>query len=212
MTPGLPRFAPAVLMCVLSTWPAAAQQPPVPVSEPQETAAGEAVITPLTRPFDARYTRFGFELRTRWGQRVSGLFRQYEGEVTTLADGRHRVRIVLRTDSVVVADSERYTQLARGPSFFDAARYPYIEFVSEPHPDDLVRNGGRMRGRLSMHGISRVESFHLSAPACDAPGKDCDVVASGSISRDDYGLDGWQFALMDRVRFNLRVRLVEAMP
>ena len=42
--------------------------------------------------------------------------------------------------------------------------------------------------------------------------KDCDVVASGSISRDDYGLDGWQFALMDRVRFNLRVRLVEAMP
>ena len=95
---------------------------------------------------------------------------------------------------------------------FHNARYPYIEFVSEPHPDDLVRNGGRMRGRLSMHGISRVESFHLSAPACDAPGKDCDVVASGSISRDDYGLDGWQFALMDRVRFNLRVRLVEAMP
>ncbi|HEY0505175.1 MAG TPA: YceI family protein [Lysobacter sp.] len=207
VTSGPTRFVPAVLLCVLSAWPAAAQHAVAP------PAVEPAPVAPLrTRPFDPQFTRFGFELRTRWGQRVSGLFQAYEGEVTTLADGRHRVRIVLRTDSVVVAGSERYTQLARGPSFFDAAHYPYIEFISEPHPDDLVRNGGRMRGRLSMHGVSRVENFYLSRPSCDAPGRDCDVVASGSISRDDYGLDGWQFALMDRVRFNLRVRLIEAAP
>lgn len=203
MTHGRLRFAPVVLSCVLSAWPAAAQQAVAPVPD-------AVVVAPLTRPFDPQHTRFGFELRTRWGQRVSGLFQRYEGEVSTLPDGRHRVRIVLRTDSVVVAGSERYTALARGPSFFDAERYPYIEFISEPHPDSLVRTGGRMRGRLSMHGVSRVENFYLSRPSCDLPGKDCDVVASGSISRDDYGLDGWQFALMDRVRFNLRVRLLEA--
>lgn len=205
MTPSLPRFASLVLLCVLSAWPAAAQQPSAPATD-------TPIVAALTRPFDPQYTRFGFELRTRWGQRVSGLFATYEGEVTTLADGRHRVRIVLRTDSVIVADSERYTALARGESFFDAARFPHIEFVSEPHPDMLVRSGGRMRGRLSMHGVSRIETFYLSPPACDLPGKECDVVASGSISRDDYGLDGWQFALMDRVRFNLRVRLLESAP
>ena len=57
-------------------------------------------------------------------------------------------------------------------------------------------------------GVARQSADWDSLPA----GTQCDVVASGSISRDDYGLDGWQFALMDRVRFNLRVRLLEAAP
>jgi polyisoprenoid-binding protein YceI len=160
-----------------------------------------------TQAFDPQYTRFGFELRTRWGQKVVGMFPQYEGEVTHLSDGRHQVRILLRTGGVTVADSERYTAMARGPSFFDSARYPFIEFVSEPHAELLVRAGGRLRGRLTMHGVSRVESFYLSPSSCDQPGKDCDVVASGSISRSDYGLDGWQLAMTDRVRFNMRVRV-----
>ncbi|WP_342316556.1 YceI family protein [Lysobacter sp. FW306-1B-D06B] len=193
-----PRIACLLLLCLLALWPAWAQGP-----------ADVAEVTGK-RSFDPAYTRFGFELRTRWGQRVSGVFPQYEGEVSTLADGRHRVRIVLRTAEVIVAGSDRYTALARGPSFFDAQRYPYIEFVSDPHPDTLIQTGGRMRGRLSMHGVTRMETFYLSDANCERPGTDCDVLASGSISRDDYGLDGWQFALVDRVRFMLRVRLVEA--
>lgn len=193
-----------VLLCALSACPAVAQSPDVPVAA--ETA-GVSIS-----PFDPAHTRFGFELRTRWGQRVAGTFPRYEGDVTTLADGRHRVRIVLRTDGVVVEGSERYTALARGPSFFDAARYPYIEFVSDPHPESLIHTGGRMRGRLSMHGVSRMEVFYLSEPECDAPGRECDVVAGGSISREDYSLDGWQFALVDRVRFSMRVRVVEPAP
>ncbi len=190
-----------LMLCLLALWPVQAQEAPV-VADTATT----------TRTFDPTHTRFGFELRTRWGQRVSGLFQEYDGEVTQLPDGRHRVRIVLRTSSVAVAGSERYTALARGPSFFDAQQYPYIEFVSEPHPGTLIQTGGRMRGRLSMHGVTRIETFYLSNAACDKPGTQCDVVASGSISRDDYGLDGWQFALMDRVRFMLRVRLIEAAP
>jgi polyisoprenoid-binding protein YceI len=196
-----PRAACVLLLCLLALWPAWAQEAP-------RVATGVA----SSRNFDPAFTRFGFELRTRWGQRVSGVFPRYEGEVTTLADGRHRVRIVLRTGDVLVAGSERYTALARGPSFFDANQFPSIEFVSEPHPDTLIRTGGRMRGRLSMHGVTRMETFYLSDASCDNPGTDCDVVASGSISRDDYDLDGWQFALTDRVRFMLRVRLTGPAP
>ena len=199
-----PHFLRLLLPCLLVFWPAWAQEAVVAPDVPLAATS--------SRTFDPHYTRFGFELRTRWGQRVSGVFPQYAGEVSTLADGRHRVRIVLRTDGVIVAGSDRYTALARGPNFFDAQRYPYIEFVSEPYPDTLVRTGGRMRGRLSMHGVTRMETFTLSRPDCDEPGRNCDVVASGSISRDDYGLDGWQFALADRVRFMLRVRLVETTP
>ncbi|MDR0184840.1 YceI family protein [Lysobacter arvi] len=199
-----PHLARFLLPFLLAFWPAWAQET-VAASEPSAPTAP-------ARAFDPQHTRFGFELRTRWGQRVTGQFPRYEGEVSTLADGRRRVRIVLRTDAVVVTGSDRYTALARGPSFFDAQRFPTIEFVSEPHADTLVRTGGRMRGRLSMHGVTRMETFTLSHADCEHPGRDCDVVATGSISRDDYGLDGWQFALADRVRFMLRVRLVESAP
>ncbi|RPE80060.1 YceI family protein [Vulcaniibacterium tengchongense] len=157
--------------------------------------------------FDPAHTRFGFELRTRWGQKVAGDFPRYEGEVETLPDGRRTVRIRLATGAVRVGDSERHTRLARGPRFFDAERYPLIEFVSEPHPYALVQDGGRLRGKLTMHGVSRIETFVIDPAGCARPGRDCDVVARGSVSRADYGLDGWQFALLDRVRFTLRVRL-----
>nr|WP_051885208.1 YceI family protein [Lysobacter sp. ESA13C] len=157
--------------------------------------------------FDPDHTRFSFELRTRWGQKVAGVFPRYDGEVTTLADGRHQVRIRLATAAVQLGDSERYTRLARGERFFNAPLYPYIEFLSEPHAPDLVRTGGALRGKLTLHGVSRMETFVLGAPACARPGEDCDAIAQGSVSRYDYRLDGWQFALGDRVRFTMQVRL-----
>lgn len=200
MTPTARRFAPLLLCCTLSAWPATARQD-------SPVAAAIEVPVATSHPFDARHSAFGFELRTRWGQRVAGVFPRYEGEVVRLADGRHRVRILLHTDSVVVEDSRRYTAIARGPDFFDAGRYPYIEFASDPHPYELVRTGGRMRGRLTIHGVSRVETFYIAPATCERPGYDCDVVASGSVSREDYNLSGWRFALLDRVRFSLRVRL-----
>jgi hypothetical protein len=35
------------------------------------------------------------------------------------------------------------------------------------------------------------------------------VIAQGSVSRADYGLESWRWALVDEVRFRLRVRLQE---
>lgn len=164
--------------------------------------------------FAEEHTRFGFELRTRWGQRVVGSFPRHQGELAVLPDGRHQVQIALATAAVEVAGSERYTALARGAGFFDAERFPSVEFLSEPHPAALAHDGGKLRGRLSMHGMSQMETFVVAPSQCARPGLDCDVVASGSVRRDDYGLDGWKLALTDTVRFSMRVRLrpVEADP
>lgn len=205
------RCAPVALLCCVLL---SCLLPGPPVLARQSVASAAPAPAPVraasVEAFDPRFTRFGFELRTRWGQRVVGMFPQYEGEVTLLPDGRHTVRIVLRTGGVEVAGSARYTAMARGPSFFDSAHHPLIEFESDPHPEPLIRTGGRLRGRLTMHGVSRVETFYLAPAVCDRPGKDCDVVASGSISRADYDLNGWQLALTDTVRFNMRVRVIEA--
>lgn len=183
MTPSL-RIGWLVLLCVLSR-PGAAQS------------------------FDPAHTGFGFELRTHWGQRVVGTFPRYQGEVIRLADGKRQVRIQWSAAAVEVAGSKSYTAMARGPGFFDAARYPLIEFVSEPLADTVLHAGGRLRGRLSMHGVARNETFALEPSACARPGLDCDVIAHGSVRRDDYALDGWQFALRNQVRFDLRVRLLD---
>ena len=156
---------------------------------------------------DAARSSVGFELRTRWGQRVAGDFSRYQGTVTTLPDGRHQVQLSLSTAALEVADSEYYTAMARGPQFFDAERYPYIDFLSEPHRPALVHDGGTLRGKLTLHGVTRTESFILHPSECARPGLDCDVVATGTIDRTDYGLGGYRLALSDRVRFTMRVRL-----
>ncbi|MGH8080712.1 MAG: YceI family protein [Lysobacter sp.] len=178
-----------------------------PDARPVEARPPEPKPPLLQQFFDPEHTRFSFELRTRWGQRIAGEFPRYDGEVTTLADGRHQVRIRLATASVTVGESERYARMARGERFFNAPSYPYIEFLSEPHPADLVRIGGALRGRLTLHGVTRMETFILTPAACARPGEDCNAIAHGSVSRDDYNLDGWQLALGDRVRFTMQVRL-----
>ena len=183
-------------------WPQAARSLASPAQQsPAPANGGEAV------GFDPDHTRFGFELRTRWGQRVQGWFPQHDGALLKLPDGRNQVRIQLQTGAVEIEGSERWAEIARGERFFDAERYPLIEFVSEPHPPSLGHDGGKLRGKLTMHGVSRIETFVVAPATCSRPGVDCDVVASGSVDRDQYGLDGWKLAMTDTVRFNMRVRL-----
>ncbi len=199
------------------------------VSAPEPASAGVSAVDPASKAFsafaaraqqpgvrimrlDPAHTAFGFELRTRWGQLVQGQFPVYEGVVLALPDGRRQVRIRLAADEVDVAGSERYTVMARGEGFFDAARHPDIEFVSDPHDDALARNGGPLRGHLRMHGVTRPETFAVAPAACTAAGQDCDAHASGSVTRSDYGIGGLRLMLSDRVRFTMQVRLLDRAP
>lgn len=162
--------------------------------------------------FDPAHTAFGFELRTRWGQRVQGQFPVYDGRVLILPDGRRQVRIRLAAGAVVVAGSERYTELARSDAFFDAARYPHIDFVSDLHEEALSREGGLLDGELHLHGVIRSETFVVAPASCERVGEDCDAVAAGSVARSDYDIAGMRLVLADRVRFTMQVRLLEPAP
>ncbi|WP_249041053.1 YceI family protein [Marilutibacter maris] len=169
---------------------------PLPASAQQKIGA-----------FDPEHTRFGVELRTRWGQRVVGRFPRYQGELVAVDEDRRQVRVRLATAAVRIGDSERYTAMARGKAFFDAEHYPEVEFVSDPVSEEDVRRGGTLRGRLTIRGVTRYETFQLQPATCARPGRDCDVIASGRIDRYDYGLDAWKLALDNHVRFIMQVRL-----
>lgn len=157
-------------------------------------------------------SRVEFTLHTRWGQTLDGRFPRIEGEVEAMADGRRQVRFRLDARALEIAGNARYTAFARGPRFFDAARHPQVEFVSEPYSPQLLQDGGALDGELRMHGVRRRERFVLAPASCARPGRDCDIVAHGSVRRGDYHLDGWRLALRERVRFALRVRVREAAP
>lgn len=158
---------------------------------------------------DPAQSRIGFTLKTRWGQTLEGRFPVYEGEITALDDGRRRVRLSLSARDVEIVGHRNYTRLTRGKGFFDADRYPEVVFVSEPYGDTLTRDGGALAGTLSIRGVRRREVFTVEPSACAQPAQDCDVVASGTVQRSNYGVDRWSFALSESVRFSLRIRTTD---
>lgn len=157
--------------------------------------------------FDPEHTRLGFELRTRWGMKLEGVFPRYEGEARTLPDGRHQVVLRMHTRQVEIVGHPRYTEWARSPKFFEAERYPLVVFVSKPYDEALLRHGGQLEGDLVIRGISRPRSMTVEPAACARPAKECDVVATGAVRRSDYDMDDWMLAVNDRVVFVLRARL-----
>ncbi len=156
---------------------------------------------------DSAHSRFGFSLQTRFGQTVQGRFPRYAGEVETLSDARQQVRLQLDTRAVEIIGNRRYTDFSRSEKFFDATRHPAIEFVSDPYPASLLHDGGDLAGMLTLRGVSRREVFVVAAATCARPLHACDVVARGSVRREDYGMDAYGYLLRNRVRFTLNVRL-----
>lgn len=156
---------------------------------------------------DPHASEIGFTLRTRWGKTLEGRFPVYTGQIAALPDGRRQVRLRLSARDVEIVDSPTYTRITRGEGFFDAEHYPLIEFVSDAYPPALMRDGGRLGGLLTIHGVQRREAFTVRPAVCERPAVECDVVASGVVDRSLYGVDRWSFALSHRVVFRLRVRL-----
>ena len=174
-------------------WLAAAQAP-----EPRPGA-------PLL--IDPHRSTIAFEVRTRVGQRLDGLFPVYEGICEVLPDGRQQVRLRLSTAAAEIPGKPRYTGWMRGDSFFDALRHPWMEFVSDPYAGSDLADGGELRGRLTLRGATRAESLRVAPAACARPGLDCPVEVSGDIDRSRYGMDAWQIALADKVRLRMQVWL-----
>lgn len=173
------------------------------------TLLSAALLWPVgsATQIDRDASRITFTLKTRWGQTLQGRFPEYSGDIVALGDDRRQVQLQMATRAVEILGNPRYTRFARGSGFFDAQRYPQLGFVSEPYPPALLHAGGALAGTLRIRGIQRREVFTIDPATCARPARDCDLVANGSIARSDYGIDRWNFALSDQVRFTLRIRL-----
>ena len=155
---------------------------------------------------DTAKSRIGFTLKTRWGQELEGRFPQWRGEIVEVPGQRRQVRLQLPTRDVEILGHQQYSKITRGKGFFDADRHPWVEFVSDPYTEELLREGGLLGGALTIRGVRRREVFAVQPATCEHPGIDCDVVADGVVYRSDFAMDRWGFALSDRVVFSLHIR------
>ena len=96
--------------------------------------------------------------------------------------------------------------MARSPDFFDAARHPWIQFRAVSQSQLLLRDGGEVRGELTLRGVTRPMSFIVAPTECPRPGIDCVVRARGDVERSAFGMDARRFVLGNRVQLEFAIR------
>lgn len=168
------------------------------------TGAAPAAERPLR--LDPERSAADFDVGALLLFRGRGNFGQIYGEITLLEGDRAQVQARIPVASLDMRrdDQERW---AKGPEFFDAERWPEIEFLSEPVPLARLGAGGRLPGRLTIRGIERHQVFEIAPAACDAPGYGCPVRASGWVRRSDFALGEGRRSLSDRVRLRFEILL-----
>jgi polyisoprenoid-binding protein YceI len=154
-----------------------------------------------------------FSVRLVWFQTVSGHFREMRGGVRIdPADGMAHVQARIRVDSVKVHPAH-YRKRLLGPHFFDAPRYPFIHFVSDPVSVADLRNGAHLKGHLTLHGVTRPLTLQLSDTRCPGAGlKGCTLHLLGWLDRTRYDMHAYRALVSRRVRLNLVIRLVTDAP
>lgn len=147
----------------------------------------------------------GFSLRALWVKRIDGDFSRVEGVIEREpAAARFDVDVRIAADSVRM-DKEDHARWARSEDFFDTARHPWIHFRAERVPEHVLRDGGEIRGELTLRGATRSVGFEILPSECEHPGSACPVRASGDVQRSDFGMDARRVVLGDKVRLEFTI-------
>jgi polyisoprenoid-binding protein YceI len=175
------------------------------VPTPAVRAADDTVGLPRTWSIDPSRSEVRFTVTKLGFENVTGVFREFDGEIQYDPDRPEasRVRWRVRVASVLTDASNRDSALQQR-EYFDAARYPYLEFSSQ-----AVRriDAGRLEvsGPITMRGVTQPITFVVRCMPGDPPRFEADF----TVDRYDFGIAGG--TVMGRlIGRTVRVRLVAA--
>lgn len=155
---------------------------------------------------DSKQSSATFALRALLVKRIDGEFARVEGSIQRdPAAGRFGVDVRIDAGSVRM-QRDSYAAWARSADFFDATRHPWIRFRASDQPERTLREGGELRGELTLRGITRDVSFVLEPSECPRPGIDCAVRARGEVQRSEFGMEARRIVLGDRVKLDFAIR------
>jgi len=146
---------------------------------------------------DATHSQATFSVKHMMISTVRGQFDVLSGKLNI--DEQHPenswVEAEVDAASINTRDPKRDGHL-KSPDFFDAAQYPKITFKSTK-VEPTGNNEYHVTGDLTMHGVTRHETFHAeySGQVKDLYGlQRAAFSVKGTINRKDYGLN-WNVAL-----------------
>ena len=179
------------------------------------STATASPITAGTWKIDTVHSHVGFAVKHMVVSTFRGRFEEYDGALTTGADGAVGLQGKVAVDSIQVKDENLAAHL-KAPDFFDSANHPEIGFISS---DVRVGEQGELEvtGELTIKGNTRPVSARgsISGPHVDIAGNDkLGVELEALVDRRDFGLD-WNaplpkggFALDDDVKIQVSLELV----
>lgn len=151
----------------------------------------------MTWQIDATHSQATFSVKHMMISTVKGHFEVLSGQLEL--DEQHPenswVEAQVDVASINTRDAKRDGHL-RSPDFFDVEKYPTITFKSTK-VTPLGNNEYRVTGNLTLHGITKEETFHAeySGQVKDLYGMQRAAFnITGKINRKDYGLN-WNVAL-----------------
>jgi polyisoprenoid-binding protein YceI len=165
---------------------------------------------PANLQIDGAHSEARFVVSLRIGMRTQGVIPKVSGEMTGNEKDGWQVLVLADGNSLVVKGPKWMERSTRSPEFLDVDAHPEIRFHSETFSDRLLHAGGRIRGKLTLRGLTRSVSFRLLPSACANPGRDCDMQVNGIINRKDFGMTAHPISVRDDVQLNMRVRLLQA--
>jgi polyisoprenoid-binding protein YceI len=182
--------------------------------------AAPVLAAPQTYEIDPVHSRVEFTIRHMFSK-VTGNFGAFHGSVLYDPAAPAASTVSAEIDaSTIDTNNEGRDKHLKSPDFFDAAKYPTLNFIStKVTPAD----GGKLKieGTLTMHGITRPvvldAAFLGSGPGLDG------VVRSGfeastKVDRKEYGivwnkaLDQGGSLLGDDVQISLLIEAVAPKP
>ena len=146
---------------------------------------------------DATHSQATFSVKHMMISTVRGHFEVLSGKLHIDEDHPDNSWVEAEVDaaSINTRDAKRDGHL-RSPDFFDAEKYPKITFKSTK-VTPTGNNQYRVTGNLTMHGVTKEETFHAdySGQVKDLYGlQRAAFSVKGKINRKDFGLN-WNVAL-----------------
>jgi polyisoprenoid-binding protein YceI len=136
---------------------------------------------------------------------ISGRFRDVSGRIIDSGrQGEFTVNIAVHAKSVNTSDPAR-DRFLRSAAFFHVDQYPLIRFEEAK----IIRNEAgapQLIGDLTLHGQTRRVPFTLARAArknCKPAADSACYIAHTTISRSDFGLDGFRLIASDEVEITV---------
>lgn len=149
--------------------------------------AGSA-MSQATWEIDKSHSKVGFNITHMGISEVEGSFNEFEGSVVTKAEDFNGAEVTFKAKTASIdTDNERRDGHLKSPDFFEAEKYPEINFKG-----NLVKDGSKykLKGNLTLKGVTKPAEFDVTYGGTIDTGKGMKAgfKLNGKINRQDYGL------------------------